>query len=83
MTSFFQSWSADMHNNSKCVVYRMNKVNITFENYLTELPDYLRFSYSRFRCRNNNFPVERGASENIPRILRICTFCNDEDEDEV
>ena len=73
----FQSWSADMHNNSKCVVYRMYKVNLTFENYLTEFSDYLRFSYLRFRCRNNNFPVERGARENIPRILRICTFCND------
>ena len=60
------------------VVYRMYKVNLTFENYLTKLPDYLRFSYSRFRCRNNNFPVERGARENIPRILRICTYCNDE-----
>ena len=66
---FFQSWSADMHNNSKYVVYRMYKVNLTFENYLTELPDYLRFSYLRFRCRNNSFSVERGARENIPRTL--------------
>ena len=74
---FFQSWSDDMHNNSKCVVYRMYQVNLTFENYLTELPDYLRFFYSKFRCRDNNFPVERGARENIPRILRICTHCND------
>ena len=74
---FFQSWSADMHNNSKCVIYGMYKVNLTFENYLTELPDYLRFSYLRLRCRNNSFPVERGARGNISRILRICTFCND------
>ena len=27
--------------------------------------------------KNNNFPVERGARENIPRRLRICTYCND------
>ena len=67
----------DMHNNRKCVVYRMNKVNLTFENYLTELPDYLRFSYSRFRCQNNNFLRKEVLGKNIPRILRICTYCND------
>ena len=46
-------------------------VNLAFENYLPEIPDYLRFAYSRFRCRNNNIPVERGAMENIP------TYCKD------
>ena len=57
-----------MHNNNKCVACIMYKINLTFEKYLTELSNYLRFAYSRFKCQNNNFPVERGARENIPRI---------------
>ena len=40
------------------------------------LPSDLRIPYIRFRCRNNNLPIEIGSYVNTERHSRLCNKCN-------
>ena len=62
---FVQSWFAAIYHNSKCVVYRMHKVNLIFQNYLSEISAYLTFASSRSRYRNNKVLLEIGDRQII------------------
>ena len=40
--------------------YRIFKTSHCFESYLNYLPDDLRIALSKFRCVNDELPIERG-----------------------
>ena len=40
------------------LITRYFKKELKFEDYLIDLPPSLRYSYSKFRCRNTKLPVE-------------------------
>ena len=53
-----QSWHSNIDNSNKCINYKIFKKELKFEDYLIHLPPSLRYSYSKFRCRNTKLPVE-------------------------
>ena len=73
---FIQKWSSDLFSNNKCLNYRIFKNELKLEPYLLSLPFNLRLSLTKFRCRNNKFPIETGAYKNIVRAERICNLCS-------
>ena len=73
---FIQSWSASVFESSKCLNYRIFKVNFEIERYLLEVPFKLRKAMTSFRCRSNRLPIETGAFANVPREDRVCTLCD-------
>jgi len=69
------NWKDSVHNNRKCLNYRMFKRTLCFENYLVELPTPLRIAFTRFRLSNHNLPIEKGRYENVVRQERKCRYC--------
>ena len=68
-------WYNDVNTNSQCVVYRIYKQTLVFEDYLISLNPCDRKNFCRFRCLNNKLPIVTGRYANIPRGERICEYC--------
>ena len=63
---YCQLWRSDVFESNKCLNYRIFKHTLSTETYLLNLPlKYLRI-FSKFRCRNNQLPIETGTRHNIP-----------------
>ena len=73
---FRQNWASELFDTSKCLNYRMFKINFKYENYLSILEYKQRIVITKFRCRNHKLPIETGSHNNVPRELRICLKCN-------
>ena len=75
---FSQNWASELFDSSKCLNYRMFKINFEYENYLGILEYNIshRIVFTKFRCRNSKLPIETGSHNNVPRELRICLKCN-------
>ena len=73
---FRQNWASEVFDSSKCLNYRMFKINFEYENYLSILEYKQRIVFTKFRCRNHKLPIETGSHNNVPRELRICLKCN-------
>ena len=70
-----QDWHNDVNTNSQCIVYRIYKHKLEFENYLVYLNPGDRKNFCRFRCLNNKLPIVTGRYANVPRGDRICEHC--------
>lgn len=73
---YMQNWHSTIMNSSKCLNYRMYKLNFKLEQYFDILPTHLANVLFRFRCMNHKLPIEKGRFHNIPREQRICHLCN-------
>jgi hypothetical protein len=73
---FNQTWSVQTEESNKCINYRIFKNTFLMEPYLLSLPNKLRITFSKFRCRNTRLPIEVGAHLNIPRSERLCIMCD-------
>ena len=70
---YCQLWRSDVFESNKCLNYRIFKHTLSLKTYLINLLLKYQRSFSRFRCRNNQLPIETGARHNIPRDMRYCT----------
>ena len=64
---YLQNWSSNVYNSSKCLNYRIYKIELKLENYLLCLPKNLAIALCKFRCLNSNLPVEKGRFYGIER----------------
>ena len=69
-----QQWLEEVNTNRFCYNYRIFKQNLSFENYLTNLPFLHRLNFSKFRCKNNKLPVNlnRFSKTEIDRNCQLC-----------
>ena len=85
-TKYEDFWLKKTKSSTKLDFYRKFKQRIEAEAYLDiRLPNKIKSSYAKFRTSNHPLAVEtqRYCSLNIPRIKRLCNFCNmNEVEDE-
>ena len=72
-----QNWSMDVLKNKLCLNYRIFKKELEFENYLIVLPPALKYSFSKFRCGNNNLPYMRARFSGTENGR--CDLCNSQD----
>ena len=70
-----QYWHSNTYDYSKCLNYRIYKINFGMEEYLINLPNKLKKAFTKFRCRNNMLPIETGSHHNITRAERLCKLC--------
>ena len=56
--------------------YRIFKENFEFENYFRILEDKDIYTLCKFRTNNHKLPIETGWWNNIDRVNRICTKCD-------
>lgn len=73
---FIQQWGNNVFNNNKCINYRIFRDNFGLEDYLVSLPMLYKRVFTKFRCRNNKFPVEIGCRQNVSREMRFCKLCD-------
>ena len=73
---FKQSLFSNIYNSRKCVMYRVMKQTFGLESYLLEVPIELRHYVTRFRCRSNKLPVEKGSFYDILYDERFCSKCD-------
>ena len=61
----------------KLYLYRSFKTANTYEYYLTHVHSwYHRTTLTNFRCGCFHLQINKGRTLNIPRHLRLCSFCN-------
>ena len=73
-----QEWCVEVDSNTQCKIYRIFKMNLTFEKYLVKLPFRNRLSLCRLRCNNSKIPTVTGRYRNIVFHDRLCTLCDQE-----
>jgi hypothetical protein len=56
--------------------YRIFKENFEFVNYFSILEDKDMYTLCKFRTTNNKLHIETGWWNNIDRVNRICTKCD-------
>jgi hypothetical protein len=56
--------------------YRLFKENFEFENYFRVLEDKDIYTLCKFRTTNHKLPIETDRWNNIDRVNRICTKCD-------
>lgn len=78
LDQFLQNWSAQLDISSKGTNYRIFKVDIKLEPYLTILPENKRLVLFHFRTGNHRMPIETGRwrDRHVPYAERKCTLCN-------
>ena len=74
---FEQTWSADIENSPKCMLYKYYKANLGFEKYLLSLNGLNRKYIIKFRLSNHKLSIEKGRYNNVDRFRRYCDLCND------
>ena len=65
-----------MNTLQKALNYRIFKENFEFENYFRILEDKDIYTLCKFRTNNHKLPIETGWWNNIDRVNRICTKCD-------
>ena len=50
--------------------------NFEFENYIRILEDKDMYTLCKFRTTNHILPIETGGGNNVDRVNRICTKCD-------
>ena len=67
---------------SRCTNYRIFKVSLNFEFYLTNLCPIYRINMSKFRCGNNKLPVNQYKSrgDESDNICKLCSIGDVGDE---
>ena len=78
-TNFIERWSNEIQNMSSCDLYVQFKTTFKFERYLTQLPQFSRAAFCRFRLNNTRLPIVLGRFTKTPRNLRFCTLCTNEE----
>ena len=68
-----QEWQAEVNSNSLCTFYRMIKDVHQKEPYLINLQYVLRTNLAKFRCGNNNLPVNANRWRNEGST--VCPLC--------
>jgi hypothetical protein len=70
---FKQGWYSQIEQSPKALIYRIFKENFEFENYFRILED--RYPM-QIQNTNHKLPIETGRWNNIDRVYRICTKCD-------
>ena len=73
--SYTDSWTNDLNNSAKCLLYKNYKESIKAEPFLKTLPEKLAMTVLKYRCNNHKLPIEVGRKQGIPREQRICKKC--------
>ena len=73
---FKQGWYSRIEQSPKALNYRIFKENFEFENYFRILEDKDIYTLCKFRTTNHKLPIETGRWNNIDRVNRICTNCD-------
>ena len=73
---FKQGWYSLIEHSPKALNYRIFKENFEFENYFRVLEDKDIYTLCKFRTTNHKLPIETGRWNNIDRVNRICTKCD-------
>ena len=76
---FNQEWRAATWSNIICTNYRMFKDNWMFEKYLQVLCKKDSITLSKFRCRANGLPVNKGRFDASLTDELHCTVCSSSD----
>ena len=69
-----QDWNAEVSSNRLCTFYRMIKQHHQEEPYLVSLQYSLRINLAKFRCGNNNLPINSGRW-NCADGPTLCPLC--------
>ena len=72
---YCQLWKSDVFESNKCLNYRIFEHTLSLEIYLLNLALKYQRIFLKFRCINNQLPIETGTRYNIPRDMRYCTCC--------
>ena len=77
---FFKFWKDQVHQsgeNGKLKIYKKLKMNISFENYLLGVKNFMhRQAVTRLRVSAHRLPVETGRYKKIEYIDRKCKHCD-------
>ena len=76
---FTQEWRAATWSNRICTNYRMFKDDLMFEKYLQILCKKDCITLSKFRCRTNGLPVNKGRFDASLTDELHCTLCSSAD----
>ena len=71
-----QNWKSELNSSPKALFYRSIKDSFDLEPYLDILPKDLRIPLTKMRLSNHRLSIEKGRWSNIPRMARLCPFCN-------
>ena len=69
---YLQLWGSQIQESAKCVFYKCIKPGIEIEQYLTLLPQRLRYNMVKFRLSNHKLPVEKLRYTGVIRSERFC-----------
>ena len=69
-----QEWLSEVNTNRQCLIYRIFKKQMEFENYITLLNNRDRLILCKFRCGHFKIPSITGRFENVELHGRICTL---------
>ena len=72
LDQYIQKWRSDVDTGVKCYNLRLFRTEFMFENYLTYLPDALKYIVCKFSNANQKLPIETGRYSRIPRNDRVC-----------
>jgi hypothetical protein len=79
LDQFLQYGNSSVHNSSKVSNYRIFKTDYKFEEYLIFWMNKVPFLYVNLELHltNYKFPIEKGRWSNIPREIRYCELCQE------
>ena len=71
-----QQWISTISDSTRCDTYKLFKSNLNPEKYISiDLPLHQRKALAKFRCSSHKLKVEIGRHQGIPRELRFCIYC--------
>ena len=73
---FKQDWYSQIEHSLKALNYRIFKEKFEFGNYIRILEEKDIYILCKFRTTNHISPIETGRWNNIDRVNRICTKCD-------
>ena len=71
-----QEWHSEVMNSGHCTNYRIFKISLKFETFLTTLNQKNATDLTRFRCGNHKLPIAVGRYTGIPKTERLCNLCD-------
>ena len=71
-----QEWHSEVMNSGHCTNYRIFKISLKFEIFLTTLNKKHATDLTRFRCGNHKLPIVVGRYTGIPKTERLCNLCD-------
>ena len=73
-----QEWHSEVMNSGHCTNYRIFKISLKFETFLTTLNKKHATDLTWFRCGNHKLPIVVGRYTGIPKTKRLCNLCDAE-----